>query len=105
MKKYGDTTLDFIPHGLRKNACICGERWSRQMPLELAAGYCGLAGAQALLRIPELRDMIYQCNGKEYLDRMDLDAWIVGLKEKYRKNKEKHAQTSPCDSVGSGIAG
>ena len=37
MKKYGDTTLDFIPHGLKKNACICGERWSRQMPLELAA--------------------------------------------------------------------
>ena len=87
MKKYGDTTLDFIPHGLKKNACICGERWSRQMPLELAAGYCGLAGAQALLRIPALRELIYQCEGKNYIDRVDLDNWITDLKEKYWAEK------------------
>lgn len=82
MKKNNESTLDFVPHGMRTLARLCGERWPRQMPLDLAAAYCGLAGAPALLKVPSLRKLIYSFDGKKFIDRNDLDQWIVELKEK-----------------------
>ena len=81
--------LDFIPHGLKKLAVLCGERWPRQMPLDLAAAYAGLAGGASLLRIAALREMIYQFDGKDMIDRFDIDNWILDLKRSYESEKEK----------------
>lgn len=80
MRKTNESTLDFVPHGMRTLARLCGERWPRQMPLDLAGAYCGLAGASALRKIPSLQNLIYQCDGKDFIDRNDLDQWIVELK-------------------------
>ena len=74
--------LDFVPHGMRTLARLCGERWPRQMPIELASAYCGLAGAPALLKVPSLRKLIYRFDEKDFIDRNDLDQWILELKEK-----------------------
>ena len=79
-------------------ARLLGEKWGRILPISLASAYVKLTPAQ-FMAVPEYAALVQEYPGVEKgVDRMDLDNVINNF-------KSKHAHTTPCDSVGSGIAG
>ena len=69
--------------GDRTIAKSIGERWPRLLTVNMAAGYCGIAGVNAFMKIPELAALVRKTFGdRERVDRVELDALIdSGLTE------------------------
>jgi hypothetical protein len=69
--------------GTKTIAKVCGNRWSRMLCPTWAAAYLGMT-LPTFRANPELAALIFDVDGKENVDREDLDAWIERKKKRIR---------------------
>lgn len=75
MKLFTDTTRRGVTL-----AAVCGQRWPRLLPTELAAAYLGMS-RHLFQEDGECMEKALERNGRLFWDREDLDALVERWKE------------------------
>ena len=77
-------------------AKLCGEKWGRLLPVALAAAYCGMLTREFMKSrfAPLIRDY----DGRERVDRVELDAMIDEMREEAKREQTKRSQTCKSET-------